>query len=150
MDPLSAIASVINVLDVALRTTSALVKNANDARSASIERRVLAEEAACLLIILQRLQDRARGKALDLGWLNGRNDLVQQFRRAYDDLAAALNLDVTTGQSKREGRFKAFRTVAKWSFSKSEVYALIERVTRLQQYANMILLNDQMRVSPSS
>ena len=91
MDPLSAIASVLSVLDVALRTTSALVKNADDARSASIERHVLAEEAACLLTILQRLQDRASGKALDLGWLNGRNDLVQQFRRAYDDLAAVLN-----------------------------------------------------------
>ena len=112
-DPLSAIASVISVLDVALRTTSALVKYADDARGASAERRVSAEEAACLLTILQRLQDRARGKTLDLGWLNGRNDLIQRYRRAYDDLAAALNLDVTTEQPKPKSRFKAFRTVAK-------------------------------------
>lgn len=60
MDPLS-------VLDVALRTTSALMKYADGARGASTERRVLAKEAACLLTILQRLQDRARGKTLDLG-----------------------------------------------------------------------------------
>ena len=43
MDPLSAIASVMNVLDIALRTTSALVEYADNARGASTERRVLAE-----------------------------------------------------------------------------------------------------------
>ena len=76
MDPLSVIASVISVLNVALRTTSALVKYADNVRGAFTERRVLAKEAACLLIILQRLQDCARGKALDLDWLHSRNDLV--------------------------------------------------------------------------
>lgn len=143
MDPLSATASILSVLDVAVRTTSALIQYANDTRSASIERQVLAEESSCLLTILQRLLDRANEAALDPIWLNSRQSLVRQFQRAYDDLAASLKLDVSTGNIKPESRFKAIRTAAKWSFNKSEVYSLVERVTRLQQYAQTLLLNDQ-------
>ena len=146
MDPISAVASILSVLDIALRTTSALVQYAEDTRSASTERRILAEEASCLLTILQRLFDRTQNAALELAWLENRKDLVRQFRRAYDDLAAALRLDITTGQLKPESRFQAIRTAARWSFNKSEVYSLVERVTRLQQHANLILLNDQRYV----
>ena len=52
INSLSAIASVISVLNVVLRTTSALVKYANNIRDAFIERRILAKEAIYLLIIL--------------------------------------------------------------------------------------------------
>ncbi len=60
MDPLSATASVISLIDVALRTTSALVKYARDTRNASSDRKLLVEEAQFLLKLLQRLRDRAQ------------------------------------------------------------------------------------------
>ena len=66
MNSLSVIASVISILNVALRTTSALVKYTDNTRNAFTERRILAKEATCLLTILQRLQDRTYNKALDL------------------------------------------------------------------------------------
>lgn len=40
--------------------------------------------------------------------------------------------------------------MAKWSFSKSEVYSLLERITRLQQHANVLLVDDQKSVFQSS
>lgn len=54
-----------------------------------------------------------------------------------------LKYDVAAGKVKEEGRYKAIRTAAKWSFTKSEIYSLLERVTRLQQYANLLLSDDQ-------
>lgn len=143
MDPLSAAAGVVSALDVAFRVTSALVQYAEDTRGATTERRILAEEATCLSNILQRLLERAHSRASDLAWLDDRKNLTRQFRRAFEDLAAALKIDVATGQLKSENKFKTMRTAAKWSFNKSEIYSLVERVTRLQQYANTMLLNDQ-------
>ena len=143
MDPLSAAASVLGILDVALRTTSALIQYADDTRGASKERLILAEEAGCLVTILQRLLEHANNTAPDSDWIDSRLDIIRQFRRAYGELAMALRLDVNTGLPKAESRFKAIHTAARWSFNKSEIYALIERVTRLQQHANMMLLNDQ-------
>ncbi len=38
---------------------------------------------------------------------------------------------------------KGVQTIAKWSFIKSEVYSMPERVTRLQLFANTLLLDEQ-------
>lgn len=146
MDPLSATATLLGTVDVALRTTSALVAYAQDTRNASGDRKLLAEETSSLLSILGRLRDRAESKTLDPRGLDEQRDIVRQFERACNDLAASLNIDTSTGQLKRESRLKAIRTAAKWSFSKSEVYSLLERVTRLQQFANTLLLNNQKSV----
>jgi hypothetical protein len=143
MEALGVAASIIQVLDVALRTTEALVQYANDAKNASMERKVLAEETICLAAILRSLRDRVNKNALEPAWLESRKDLVRQFQRAYQDLAACLQLDILTGRQKTETRFQAIRAAAKWSFSKSEVYALVERITRLQQYANTLMVNEQ-------
>jgi len=143
MDPLSAVASIVGVVDVALRTSSALINYVGDAKHASSDRKLLAEVAAFLSKLLERLRLRAHESRHDQKWLNEHKDIVRSFEEAYDDLATTLKYDVEAGKLKAESRFRAARTAAKWSFTKSEVYALLERVTRLQQYANMLLTDDQ-------
>jgi len=143
MDPLSAVASVISLFDVALRTTSALIGFVQDTQNVSTDRKMLAEECLSLSRLLERLRDRAQNAQSDGKWLDERKDILRQFQRAYDNLARSLKVDVTTGQLKPESRFKAIRTATKWSLTKSDVYSLLERVTRLQQHANTLLLEDQ-------
>lgn len=143
MDPLSAIAGVLGITDVALRTTSALITFVQDTQNASAEKRLLAEEANSLARLLERLRNRAQDASLDEKWLEDRAHVLQQFQRAYDDLAKSLKLDIDMGKQKPESRFRAIRKATNWSFTKSEVYALLERVHRVQQYANALLLDDQ-------
>ena len=150
MDPLSFIASLVGVIDAALRTTSALVKYARDTKNASSDRKTLAEETLLLSKLLQRLRDRAQTARHDETWLADHKDIARQFEAAYDDLAMTLKFDAVTGKIKEESKLRAARTMAKWSFSKSEVYSLLERITRLQQHANVLLADDQQSVFQSS
>jgi len=146
MDPLSIAASLVGVIDAALRTTSALVKYARDTKNASSDRKLLAEEALFLSKLLQRLRDRAQTARHDETWLADHKDIVRQFEAAYDDLAMTLKIDAVTGKIKEESKLRLARTIAKWSLSKSEVYSLLERITRLQQHANVLLVDDQQLV----
>lgn len=143
MDPLSAIASAVSLVDIALRTTSALISFVQDTQNASADRWLLAEEARSLSKLLERLRDRAQNARVDEKWLENRTDGLRQFQRAYEDLAKSLKVDIATGQLKQESRFRAIRTATRWSLTKSEVYSVLERITRLQQYANTLLLDDQ-------
>ena len=147
MDPLSFTAGLVGVIDAALRTTSALVKYARDTKNASPDRKMLAEETLLLSKLLQRLRDRAQTARHDETWLAEHKDIVRQFEAAYDDLAMTLKFDTVTGKIKEESKLRAARTIAKWSFSKSEVYSLLERITRLQQHANVLLADDQQLFS---
>lgn len=150
MDPLSITASFVALIDASLRTTSALVKYARDTKNASSDRKMLAEETVSLSKLLQRLRDRAQMARHDETWLADHKDIVRQFEAAYDDLATTLKFDAVTGKIKEESKLRAARTMAKWSFSKSEVYSLLERITRLQQHANVLLVDDQKSVFQSS
>ena len=143
MDPLSAALSIHSVISIALQTTSALVKYAKDTKHASSDRKMLAEEASFLSKLLERLRDRAQTARQDEAWLNDRKDIIRQFEAAYDDLAMTLKYDAVTGKIREETKLQMARSVVKWSFTKSEVYALLERVTRLQQYASLLLADDQ-------
>ncbi|KAL8991865.1 MAG: hypothetical protein Q9169_007581 [Polycauliona sp. 2 TL-2023] len=143
MDPLSITAGLLSVVDVALRTTTALAKYARDTKNASSDRKLLAEETLFLSKLLQRLQDRAGKARSDETWLADHKDIVRQFEAAYDDLAMTLRIDAVTGQIKQESKMRVARTMLTWSFSKSEIYSLLERITRLQQYANLLLIDDQ-------
>ncbi|KAI4169534.1 MAG: hypothetical protein LQ343_005614 [Gyalolechia ehrenbergii] len=143
MDPISITAGFLGVIDVALRTTSALVKYARDTKNASTDRNMLAEESLFLSKLLQRIRDRAQTSRHDETWLADHKDIVRQFEAAYDDLAMTLKFDEATGRIKEGSRLRAAYTTAKWSFSKSEVYSLLERITRLQQHANILLADDQ-------
>lgn len=57
MDPISVVASVLGITDVALRTTSALINYARDTQNSTADRELLAEEATTLQTLLQQLQD---------------------------------------------------------------------------------------------
>lgn len=143
MDPISGIASVLGVADAALRTTSALIKYAHDIHNATADRELLAGEAATLMTLLEQLRNHARNLGAGDQWLETRKGLIQLFQKAYEDFASLIKFDDSSGQLKQESRFKALRTKTKWSLTKAEVYAMLERVTRLQQYANALLLDDQ-------
>jgi hypothetical protein len=140
---MDAASGLVNAVELALRTTTALASYAQDVQQSSTDRKLLAEESRSLSGILERLRERAQSTSLDGKWLENQMELVRQFQRAYDDLAASLKVDASTGQLKQESRFKAIRTAARWSFTKSEVYSLLERINRLQQYANTLLLSGQ-------
>lgn len=143
MDPLSIAASLLSVIDVALRTTTALAKYARDTKNASSDKKLLAEETLFLSKLLHRLRDRAEKARSDQTWLADQKDIVRQFEAAYDDLAMTLSIDTVTGQIKQESKLKAARTIFTWSFSKSEIFFLLERITRLQQHASLLLVDEQ-------
>jgi hypothetical protein len=143
MDPFTATASIVSVADVAIRTTASLVRYAKDTKNASLEKKFLSEEAQNLSRALERLRSRA-GAANHDKWLSDHGDVVRQFEVAYDDLAQFLKIDPATGKRKEENRFKAFRTASTWSFTKFEVYSLLERIGRLQDYANTLLADEQL------
>ena len=142
MDPLSTAPSIIAIIEVALEIASALIKYAREAKHVP-GRRSLAEEATSLSRSLEGLRKRARESPHREAWLDDHKDIVRQFEEAYDDLALTLKYDVVAGVFKEESRLRAARTAAKWSFTKPEVYSLLEMVTRLQQYASLLLSDDQ-------
>ena len=65
MDPVTAVATVVSLLDISLRTTSALISFAQDTQNASRDRTILAEECLSLSRLLERLQDRAQNAQID-------------------------------------------------------------------------------------
>lgn len=143
MEPIGVAASVLSLVDVALRTSSALVKFSKDVKHASRDRKLLVEEAMFLAKLLERLKERALASNQNSTWEEGQRDIVGQFAAAYQDLANLLNFDISTGQPKDESRFKTLCTSARWSFSKAEVYDMLQRITRLQQYTNVLLSDKQ-------
>lgn len=150
MDTLNVTASLVGVIDAALRATSALVKFARDTKNASSDRKTLAEETLLLSKLLQRPRDHAQTARHDETWLADHKHIARQFEAAYDDLAMTLKFDAVATNIKEKGTLNAARTMAKWTFSKSEVYSLLERIARLQQYAKLLLADDQQSVFQTS
>ena len=142
MDPISAAASLLSVLDVAVRTTSAIVKYGRDVHHASRDKKLLVEETAILSKVLNRLRERAENTS-NHSWLADQIGVLRLFHSAFDDLAKTLNIDPNTGQPREESRLKALQAKAKWSLTKSDIYAVLQRVERLQHYANALLSDDQ-------
>jgi hypothetical protein len=140
MDAFGTVASVFGTLEIALRATSAPIKYTHDVKTASIEKQMLADETASLLQILERLQIHMKDARFDSSWLESRQEIVRQFQMACNDLSSSLKVNLGTGKLNRASKLLS---AAKWAFSKSEVYSLLKRVTRLQQYANTLLVTDQ-------
>ena len=120
-----------------------MVKYSKDVKHASRDRKLLAEEALFLAKLLEQLKERALASNQNSTWEEGQRDILRQFAAVYHDLASLLILDISTRQPKDEGRFKALCASAKWSFSKAEVYDMLQRITRLQQYTNVLLSDKQ-------
>jgi hypothetical protein len=143
MEPFTAAATVISVLDVSIRTISALVSYTRNTQGASKEQKLLADESAVLLDILKVLNERAKSTAPGSAWFEERKGLTWQFKKALDELAAGLHLDPSTGSIKKESRLRTMRTAATWAFTKSDTYAILERISRLQQSSNTLMMHDQ-------
>lgn len=146
MDPVSLSGLAISCVQVAIQTTSAIIQYANDTRNAKTHIKLLANEAASLQAILRVIEDKLKVSAADPQWILARTHVVRQFQTAYDDLAQMLQLDAS-GVPRRQSGARMVIETATWPFKKSEVYALLERITRIQQYANTFLLTDQVWVS---
>ena len=156
MDPLSIAGSLIDVIDRALQITSTLVYCAREIKNASADRTILVKDSLFLSKILQRetrllseplqrLRDQTILVPHDETWVADHRDIVRQFVTAYDDLAMALKFDVVSGKIKEESKttLRGSHTTVKWSLFKSEIYGLLERITRLQQYAKALLVDEQ-------
>ena len=145
MDPLSATASLVSILQAAIFTTKALVAYATDTKNASRDKKLLTEEASLLSKLLERLQQRAL-ESQDESWVGQHADIVGQLDAAFRDLAKALKIDLKTGVMPEESRFQALISSAKWHFSKSEVYGLLQRIERLRQYASSLMSDAQLSI----
>ena len=84
METIGAAATILQVADVALRTTCALIEYTRNTQGASSDRKALAEKVQSLSGLLERLRARAEISLPDDKWLGQRTDLVHQFARAYD------------------------------------------------------------------
>lgn len=142
MDPFSIAVGTLSIIDVALRTTSALIRYGRDTQHSSRDKRLLMEETSFLSKLLERLKQRSQANQ-NQKWLEDHRSIVEQFTKALQDLAETLKFDLETGEPKVESRLRAMRSAAKWTFTKSEVFTLLQRVERLQQYANALLSDDQ-------
>lgn len=145
MDPLSVTASLVSILQAAIVTTKALVAYAKDTKNASRDKKLLTEEASLLSKLLERLQQRALENQ-DESWLGQHADVVRQLDAAFRDLAKALKIDLKTGTIPEESRFQALVSSARWHFSKSEVYGLLQRIERLRQYASSLMSDAQLSI----
>ena len=163
MDPLSIAGSLIVVIDRALQITSTLVYCAREIENVSADRMILVKDTLFLSKILQRetrllsqplqqLRNQTLSAPHDKTWITDHRDIVRQFVTAYDDLAMTLKIDVVSGKIKEESKttLRAAHTTAKWSLCKSEIYSLLERITRLQQYAKALLVEEQQSVFQTS
>ena len=148
MDPLSITASLIDAIDRALQTTSALVKYARDNKDISSKRILLVEQTLLLSKLVQRLRDRALSAPPNETWLADHKDVVGEFEDACEVLALTLKFDVVTGKIKEENKLGEAHTSAKWSFRKSN--SVYETITGLQQYANRLLVDEQQSVLQTS
>lgn len=140
---LGTAANVIAVVDLAACTTSALAVYVRGATQSSSVRSLLAQEALLLQDLLQRLLNRVTTSAHDTAWLASHQAALSQLQQAHEDLVKLLKIDIAVGTPKKEDRLHSFLTAAKWPFSKTDVYSILERVSRLQRYVNAILRADQ-------
>ena len=142
MDPSSASPALFGTINAVIRTASAIVGHFKDTIYFSSNRILLVKETQILLKLLKQLRDRGKPACRSESWLNDHKVIVRQFDAAYDDLAMTIKYDTATGEAREENRFQPVKIMSKWSFTKSEIYSLLERVTRLQQYANLLLADD--------
>ncbi|KAL4804848.1 hypothetical protein BDV18DRAFT_161941 [Aspergillus unguis] len=141
MDPIN----ILSAADIAFRVLTGVIAYLQDAKNASGERVLLEKEASSLLILLGTVRDRARSGSLGpkSTTQTQQEALAQQFKVACDDLAASIGFDPSTAALKQEGRLRELRTAAKWFFTKKDVYTILERISRIEQHANSLLLASQ-------
>lgn len=106
MEPLGVTARLAGVVDLALRTTPALIIYARDTKHASSDRKLLGEETLFLSKLLHRLRDRAQAVRHDEARVDDHEDIVRLFEAAHDDLAMTLKYDAVSGKVSQENKLE--------------------------------------------
>jgi hypothetical protein len=137
MDPLSATASVIAVLQLSAKVLAYL----NDVKDASGGQAQCAIEASNLYNLLTKLRFRLEERRGHQPWFSAvqalavENGPLDQFKQALETLQAKM----TDG-----GRLKKFREALLWKFKKEEVNAILARMERLKTLVEIALQMDDL------
>jgi hypothetical protein len=138
MDPLSLAIGITALLG----TTAQVVQYLNDVRSASIEKRTLASEAASLLVLLTDLKYRAEeAQQTQDPWYNGVRMLegeggpLEQFKASLEGLAAKLE---PVSRIRKAGKSLL------WTFDRTEIANFLTKIERFKTLINIALNKDQL------
>jgi hypothetical protein len=137
MDPLSATASVIAVLQLSAKVLAYL----NDVKDASKGRAQCAIEASNLYNLLTKLRFLLEEGHGYQPWFSAvqalavKNGPLDQFKQALEILQAKM----TDG-----GPLKKAREALLWKFKKEEVDAILARMERLKKLVEIALLMDDL------
>lgn len=140
MDPLSAAASIIAILQL----SSKVVGYLNDVKDAPKDRAKCAMEAANLNSLLTNLRFRLEERDPNTSWytavqaLGVENGPLDQFKQVLEQLQS----NMTGG-----GIFKRTSDALVWKFKKEEVASMLGRMERLKTLVQIALENDHLLVS---
>ncbi|KAF2192220.1 hypothetical protein K469DRAFT_716724 [Zopfia rhizophila CBS 207.26] len=140
MDPLSATASVIAILQL----SSKVVGYLTDVKDASKERAKCAVEASNLHSLLLNLRFRLEEGSADTPWYTAvralavENGPLDQFKQALETLQTKM----TDG-----GRLKKAGEALVWKFKKEEVASILDRMERLKSLVEIALQMDHFKLS---
>ncbi|KAI4940642.1 hypothetical protein J4E91_011293 [Alternaria rosae] len=140
MDPLSAIASVIAILQLSAKVLSYL----NDVKDTSKGRAQCAIEASNLHNLLKNLRFRLEEGHGHQSWFSAvqalavENGPLDQFKQALETLQAKM----TDG-----GHLKKVKEALVWNFKKEEVDAILARMERLKTLVEIALQMDHFKLS---
>ena len=139
MDPLSAVASVVAILQLSVKVIGYLI----DVQVASKERALCAIEVANLNSLLTDLRFRLEDADTTTPWydatrkLGVENGPLDQFREALEELQSGMT---GGGATKRLGN------ALMWKFKKEHVASILGRMERLKTLVQVALQNDHLSV----
>jgi hypothetical protein len=137
MDPLSATASIIAILQL----SSKVVAYLTEVRDASKERKKCAVETSTLHSLLLNLRFRLEEGSADRLWYTAvralavENGPLDQFKQALE----TLQTTITDG-----GRLKKASDALVWKFKKKEVASILNRIERLKTLVEIALQMDHL------
>jgi len=137
MDPLSATASVIAILQL----SSKVVGYLTNVKDASRERKTCAVEVSNLHSLLLNLRFHLEGGSANTPWhtavraLAVENGPLDQFKQALETLQTRM----TDG-----GRLKKTGDMLMWKFKKEEVASILDRIERLKTLVEIALQSDHL------
>jgi hypothetical protein len=140
MDPLSATASIVAILQLSNKVVGYL----HDVKDASKDRAKCAIEAANLNSLLTTLRFRLEEGGSNKSWhtavraLGVENGPLDQFKQALEQLQS----NMTGG-----GSLKKTKDALVWKFKKEEVTSILGRMERLKTQVQFALQIDQLLVS---
>jgi hypothetical protein len=137
MDPLSATASIIGILQL----SSKVVEYLTDVKDASRERQTCAVEVSNLHSLLLNLRFHLEGGSANTPWYTAvralavENGPLDQFKQALETLQTRM----TDG-----GRLKKAGDMLMWKFKKEEVASILGRIERLKTLVEIALQRDHL------